>query len=121
MEDNPYTMKVKIPQYLPSEHCPSLSELCDYTKYSKLIAEINNSSVSEEDKKFLRFAAARHIVFRYDKIADYYAHGDKELQDLMEKSALVIIDINDAIANGYMKLSKNIENIMRTTGRYTNT
>ena len=38
----------------------------------------------------------------------------------MEEPALVIIDINDAIANGYVKLSKNIEKIMRETGRYAN-
>ena len=42
------------------------------------------------------------------------------IQKLMEESALVIIDINDAIANGYVKLSKNIEKIMRETGRYAN-
>jgi hypothetical protein len=39
------------------------------------------------------------------------------MQELMEKSALVIIDFNDAIANGYVKMSKNIEKIMQETGR----
>lgn len=121
VDNNPYTMKVNIPQYLPSANCPTLVELYDTSKYSELVKDINNSNLSEDEKKFLKFAASRHIVFRYDKIADYYAHGSKELQELMEKSALVIIDIDDAIANGYMKLSKNIENIMRTTGRYANT
>lgn len=118
--DTKYSTKVGVPQYLPSANCPFLDELYDTKKYSKLIAEINNSNVSEEDKKFLRFAATRHIVFRYDKIADYYAHGSKELQELMEKSALVIIDIDDAIANGYVKLSKNIEQIMKETGKRAN-
>ena len=74
----------------------------------------------EEEKEFLRLAATRHIVFNYARIADYYAHSNKEVQKLMEESALVIIDINDAIANGYVKLSKNIEKIMRETGRYAN-
>lgn len=120
-DNNPYTAKVSIPQYLPSTNCPMLVELYDTSKYAELIRDINNSSLPEDEKKFLRFAATRHIVFRYDKIADYYAHGSKELQELMEKSALVIIDIDDAIANGYVKLSKNIENIMRNTGRFTET
>jgi hypothetical protein len=50
----------------------------------------------------------RHIVFDYQKIADYYAHASKEIQELMEKSALVIIDFNKAIQNGYVKLSHEI-------------
>lgn len=67
-------------------------------------------------RNFLINAARRHLIFNYSKIADYYAHSNKEMQELMEKSALVIIDINDAIANGYVKLSKNIEKIMNESG-----
>ena len=115
--DSKYTGKVAIPQYLPKNEKPSLYSLCDTRKYEKLVAEINQSNLPEEEKNFLRMAATRHIVFNYSKIADYYAHSDKCTQEMMEKSALVIIDINDAIANGYVKLSKNIEKIMRTTGR----
>ena len=54
------------------------------------------------------------MTFNYELIAEYYAHATKEMQILMEKSALVIIDINDAIANGYVKLSENIEKIVRS-------
>lgn len=115
--DDKYTTKVGVPQYLPSNKCPFIDELYNTKKYSELIAEINKSNVSDDEKKFLKFAATRHIVFRYDKIADYYAHGNKELQELMEKSALVIIDIDDAIANGYVKLSKNIEQIMKVNDK----
>jgi hypothetical protein len=116
-EDKKYTTKVGIPQYLPSPNCPRVDTLVDKTKYNELIREINASNVSEADKEFLRLAATRHLVFTYSRIADYYAHAGKEMQGLMEKSALVIIDINDAIANGYVKLSKSIEDIMNKTGR----
>lgn len=116
-EDDKYTTKVNIPQYLPSAECPKLSECFSLTKYKELVRVINNSKVSEEEKEFLRFAATRHIVFTYSKIADYYAHSNKEMQELMEQSALVIIDIDDAIANGYVKYSKTIDNIMKNTGR----
>lgn len=34
------------------------------------------------------------------------------MQILMEKSALVIIDIDDAIANGYVKLTKVVEDLI---------
>ena len=118
-EDKKYTTKVGVPQYLPSAECPRLDSLANLTKYKELLRNINASSVSEEEKEFLRLAATRHIVFTYSKIADYYAHATKEMQELMEQSALVIIDINDAIANGYVKLSKNIKKIMEETGANT--
>ncbi len=115
-EDKRYTKKVEVPQYVPSKDKPRLEELIDYGKYSKLLAKINKSGVTEEEKKFLRFAAARHIVFRYAKIADYYAHASAEMQELMEDSALVILDIDDAIAKGYVKLSKDIRAILEQSG-----
>lgn len=115
--DDKYTKKVNIPQYTPSAMKPLMQELYNDVKVKELIAEINNSSVSQEEKDFLIKAAYRHTVFNYSKIADYYAHSNKEMQELMEKSALVIIDIDDAIANGYVKLSKNIEKIMEDSGK----
>ena len=118
-EDELYTKKVMIPQYLPSRECPKLYECFNDKKYRELIGNINASNVTEEEKQFLRLAATRHIVFNYSNIADYYAHATKEMQELMEQSALVIIDFNDAIANGYVKLSKNIEKIMSETGKAT--
>lgn len=114
--DNRYTKKIEVPQYAPSEQKPRIEALIDYEKYSKLLANINKSNVSEDEKKFLRHAATRHIVFRYSLIADYYAHASKEMQELMEQSALVILDIDDAISNGYVKLSKDIRAILEQSG-----
>lgn len=116
-EDKKYTTKVGIPQYLPSQECPRLDTLVDKNKYNELVREINESNVGEAEKEFLRLAATRHLVFTYSRIADYYAHASPEMQRLMEKSALVIIDIGDAIANGYVKLSESIKKIMDETGR----
>lgn len=114
--DARYTAKIAIPQYVPSNEKPHIDSLVDHKKYSQLLADINRSSVTEEEKKFLRFAAARHIVFRYSLIADYYAHATPEMQELMEKSALVILDVDDAIANGYVKLSEDIRRILEQSG-----
>ena len=111
-DDKKYSRAIKIPQYNPSEEVPKLESMLDIEKYSKLIYAINKSNVSEEEKKFLRFAASRHIVFNYALIADYYAHASAEMQDLMEQSALVILDINDAIANGYVKLSEKMKQLV---------
>ena len=77
-----------------------------------MIWEINNSGVTDQEKKFLIEAAKRHTVFNYRLIAEYYATASKEMQGLMERSALVIIDVNNAIANGYMELSERIKKIM---------
>lgn len=111
-DDKKYSRAIKIPQYNPSEEVPKLESMLDLEKYSKLIYAINKSNVSEEEKKFLRFAASRHIVFNYALIADYYAHASAEMQSLMEQSALVILDINDAIANGYVKLSEKMKQLV---------
>lgn len=113
---NKYSTKVEIPQYLPNSVRPNLWELCDKTKYNELVRNIVLSDVSDDVKEFLMFAATRHIVFNYAKIADYYAHSDATIQKLMEQSALVIIDVDDAIANGYVKLSENIKCIMSKSG-----
>ena len=86
-EDKKYTTKVSIPQYLPSAECPRIDSLINLTKYKELVRDINASNVSEQEKEFLRYAAARHIVFTYSKIADYYAHATPEMQRLMEQSA----------------------------------
>lgn len=112
-EDSKYTLKVEVPQYLPSAVCPDLSELLDTTKYYQLLHDIEKSNVSEQEKQFLRLSAARLIGFNFSLIADYYSHADKEMQELMEKQALVIIDIEDAIANGYVEYSKTMDSLLR--------
>ena len=108
-EENPYTTKINIPQYEIKGEEPSLDELIDQNKTAELIKEIQASNVADEQKEFLLKAAQRHLGFNYSKIAEYYAHQDKEMQELMEKSALVIIDYDDAIKNGYTELKKEID------------
>ena len=84
--------------------------LTDSGRTDELLAKIEASNVSPDEKEFLRQAAARHTVFDYAKIADYYAHASKEMQELMEDSALVIIDFGKAIEKGYIRLSDEIRN-----------
>ena len=110
--NNKYTKKISAPQYVPRDVKPNIEELCNTSKYSELVRNINQSNATDEEKAFLIKAASRHIVFSYSKIADYYAHATPEVQKLMEQSALVVIDIDDAIANGYVKLSTTIKNIV---------
>lgn len=103
-----YTAKVDVPQYEITGECPELNELYDMTKTNELLENIKNSGVTDEQKAFLIEATKRHTVFNYRNIAEYYAHADAEMQNLMEQSALVIIDFDDAIKYGYAKLSESI-------------
>ena len=107
-EDNPYTTNINTPSYEPVGEKPSLDELYDDEKAMDLITTIQVSKLSNEEKQFLMSAASRHIVFNYEKIANFYAHSSKECQQLMEDSALVIIDFNKAIENGFVKLTNEI-------------
>lgn len=111
--DNTYTMKTSIPQYQITGECPSISEMLDTEKSDELLKEISEAEgITEEEREFLAQAARRHNVFNYRNIAEYYAHATPEMQRLMEKSALVIIDFNDAIANGYANLFGDVLKIM---------
>ena len=111
-DDTKYSRAIRVPQYEPSNEKPAFEKMYDLRKYGKLVARINKSNVSEEEKKFLKYAATRHIVFTYSKIADYYAHASNEMQELMEESALVILDVDDAIANGYITLSDKMRQLI---------
>lgn len=103
--DAKYSKKVSTPIYTPSGRPTSIYECYDPQKYLRMIRRIEQSNVSDEEKKFLKLAATRHIVFNFERIADYYASASKEMQELMEKSALVIIDFDKAIEEGFVQLN----------------
>jgi len=107
-DDDTYTKKIDAPTYTPSEERPDIRTILDDTKAKSLIDKIQASDCSPEEKAFLILAAYRHVVFDYQKIADYYAHASPECQEHMENSALVIIDFNKAIEQGYVILSEKI-------------
>lgn len=109
-EGNPYTNKIKAPKYEIKGEKPEEKELYDIEKTKQLINEIDAAPIDREVKDFLKLAAGRHTVFNYEKIAEYYAHAPKEIQELMENSALVIIDFNKALEKGYVVLSQEIAN-----------
>ena len=108
-EDSPYTNKTTAPIYEPSgtQHKPE--HLYDINKTNQLIAEIQIADIPDNIKTFLISAAYRHTAFNYSKIADYYATAPKEIQSFFEDSALVIIDFEQAIQNGFVRLDERVE------------
>lgn len=103
-EKQKYTRKINAPLYEPKGEEPDITELIDISKTKELLQEIENSSVTKKQKQFLKFAAYRHLCFDYGKIAEYYCHQNKEMQELMEESALVILDYDRAYELGYVNL-----------------
>lgn len=107
-DNSAYTSKIDIPTYEPKNEKPTFDQLYDKTTFEKLIDEIESSDLDKSEKEFLKLAACRHIVFNYSKIADLYAHASPNMQNLMENSALVIIDFDKAIEKGFVKLGEKI-------------
>jgi hypothetical protein len=110
-EVNKYTNKIVAPVYEPKGECPPLDALIDRTKTKQLIAEIDAAGIPPDVAEFLRFAAERHTVFNFRQIAEYYCHADATLQDLMERSGMVIIDFKKAIEYGFVHLTERLGEI----------
>lgn len=106
-----YTLKINTPVYTPKGEKPRLKELVDTSVYDKLVNDIDRSVIPRGIKSFLTIAAARHYKFDYSKIAEYYAHAGKDVQQLFEDSGLVIIDFDSAIANGFVMMNKKLMEI----------
>lgn len=106
LDDEKYTTKIETPIYEMKGKKPDISEIYNTTKTSELHSKIKKANLPDDVRGFLMAAASRHTVFNYELIAEFYAHQDRDVQELMEDSALVIIDYNKAIENGYVKLTK---------------
>lgn len=103
--DDTYSRKIEAPVYEPSGVSPNLSDCYDSTKTEELIEEIKEAELPDEVREFLIYAAYRHTEFNYGMIADYYCNATKEIQELFENSALVIIDFKKAIERGFVKMT----------------
>ena len=109
--DDLYTKDIKAPVYETKNEKPETKSLINQDKKLELIKKIKEAKISKEDKDFLIMGAERHNVFDYGSIADFYAHSKPEVQELMEQSALVIIDFKKAVENGYVSLTNNLNEI----------
>lgn len=110
--ENPYSTKLESPIYEPRGEKPAETDLLDTTKVQALLDEIDAADdVPEEVKAFLRVCAFRHAVIDFELMAEYYAHAPKRVQELMENNALVIIDFDRAIANGFVKMTADLQAI----------
>ena len=88
---------------------PGVKVFCDELQ-KKIEVQIENSALDKETKDFLRKASYRFIKFDFTKIAEYYSHiENSEEKELFELLALVIIDFNKAIENGFIEMQNEFE------------
>ena len=106
--DDTYTHKIKAPIYEPKGDKPPISALYDDTKTRELVEQIDAADIPAEEAAFLREAAQRHTSFHFARIAEFYCHASPEVQRLMERSALVIVDFDQAIEHGFVKLTERL-------------
>jgi hypothetical protein len=109
-----YSTKIESPVYTPKGENPPIKKLVDKSKTKKLVEDIEAKDLDKEIKEFLIAAAQRHNVFNYELIAEYYAHAPKDVQELMENSALVIIDFKKAIEHGFVQLTQDLTEAYKT-------
>lgn len=103
-----YSTKVESPVYEPTGDAPPVTALVDGDRTRELQAAIAAAELPGDVKAFLDLAAFRHARFDYEAIANYYAHATPEVQRLMEASALVIIDYEQAVERGFVRLHEDV-------------
>jgi len=96
--ESPYTNKTVAPIYeAKDDDAPPVNQLFDSLKVNQLLERIAKTELDPEIREFLTLAAYRHAKFDFGKIAEFYCHADPGVQQLMQDSALVIIDFDKAI------------------------
>lgn len=111
-DETVYSRSIEAPIYQITGSQPDESECVDFSKVNKLIEEIDNSNISNKQKEMLRICAYRHAVINFANMAEYYAHQDKEMQNLMENNALVVVDFDKAIENGFIDMTEKLLKII---------
>ena len=97
--------------YTPKGERPAVSDLTDRTKAEQLCAEIQQAALPDDVKTFLLQAAQRHVVYNFRNIAEFYCHAPADVQHLMERSGLIIIDFDKAIQNGFVHMTERLGKI----------
>lgn len=114
--ENSYTRVSDLPRYEVVGERPAVQELYDETKTRELRAQIEAEDLEPDLRAYLLAAAARHTRFDYRKAAELYPHAPPAVQRLMEDSALVIIDLDDAIQRGFVRFTEAIAELRTAEG-----
>ena len=95
--------------YEPKNTNHKAKDLYGKKKYEELMKKINSLDCDEELRKLLEFRASQFVIFKFDKIADYYAYqATKEEQNIMEDLALVLLDKDALIEHGFSDIVEDL-------------
>lgn len=108
-----YVKKLASPIYKPTGKVPKLNKIFDTTKTDELCESINAAKIPEDVRQFLVHAAQRHTRINYAYAAEYYAQAPKRVQRLMEDVALVIVDFDKALEQGYLRMTEEIQDMIK--------
>lgn len=105
--DKDYSQKLGEIIYEPKETNHRVKDLFKIeTKFDEDISKINN----EELRELFKARAYNFALFDFEKIADYYAYqATPEEQRVFERLALVLLDKDKLIENGFSKLINDID------------
>lgn len=110
-----YSAKIEAPVYEPKRDTPpAISKMMDSSRAEGLVAKIKTMELPDDVRKFLEFSAMRFVEFRFDNIAEFYCHASKEVQEVMEDLALVIIDFDRATELGFVRLTDTFRELMKS-------
>jgi len=105
--DEDYSTKIGEVIYEPKDTKHKVEDLfIKETRFDNEISLIKNEVIRELFKARVSFFS----TFNYSKIADYYAYqASDEEKELFEKMALVLLDKNQLIENGFSDLVNELE------------
>ncbi|MBQ1759670.1 MAG: hypothetical protein IIZ94_08300 [Prevotella sp.] len=108
-EDNNYSRKIEAPDYEPTGRNVTVDELYDARKTERLIEEIERLKIDEDVRRMLIHAAHRFTRFSFANVAEWYSQQkDERVREIMRKMAMVIIDFDDAVENGFVHLCEGL-------------
>lgn len=118
MKEEKYTGKFSIPPFEPSDADYSLNDCIDVDRYVELLKSINQSlkdkEITESEARFLKICASRWIKFHYSKVAQWYAtKASSAMKDLLEKSAMILIDLDKATEYGIIKGVNYVDRVLK--------
>lgn len=109
--ENPYVQNTEVPIYEIKGEKPTENQCVDLSQVNQFIARIDGAKINNEQKNMLKACAYRFANINFQNLAEYYAHQDEKMQELMEDLALVIVDFNKAIENGLVVMDTRLKDI----------
>lgn len=112
-DDDPlteYTNTIQLPIYEPKRDKPPTMRMMMNREFAdELIQEIESAEgLTSDERALLTAAAERHVIFQFDELAEFYCHASPTVQALMERSAMIVVDVDSSIENGYIKMVETI-------------